>query len=179
MRIENRGIEGARLLDETVVETALQVQARFGIGIDGNAALGDEEHPPEVVNAMRVVGVCMGVEDGIDMLDAGGEQLLAQVGGGVDQPGRSPILAEPFDQQRASPPPVLWVGGIAVAPDIADARHAPGRAAAQDRKAHAHAARAVRGVLAYSRKKLSVVARPIGASETPLTLASSFAVSTT
>ena len=124
------------------------MQALLRVRVDGNAALGDEEHPPQVVDAVRVVGVRVREEYAVDVLDARGQQLLAQVGGCVDQHGRAPLLAEPLDQQRATPSAVLGIGRIAVAPDIADARHTARGAAAQDREAHAHAASAVLGVLA-------------------------------
>src|SRR5215468_540611 len=147
-RIEDGGIERARTLSEAIVEAALKAGARFGIGVDGNAPLGDEEHAAQVIDAVRVVGVRMGVEHSVDMLDAGGEQLLAQVWRRVDQHGRSAALAKPFNQQGAAPTPIFWVGRIAVAPDIAHARYPAGRATAQDREAHAHAVMADRGVLA-------------------------------
>src|SRR5262252_5427209 len=147
-RIEDGGVDRARTLSEAIVEAALEADARFGIGVDGNATLVDEEHATEIIDAMRVVGVRMGIEHSVDMLDAGSEQLLAQVWRRVDQHGRSATFAKPFNQEGTAPPPIFWVGRIAVAPDIAHARHAAGRATAQDREAHAHAVMADRGVLA-------------------------------
>jgi hypothetical protein len=95
-----------------------------------------------------MVGMGVREQHGIDMLDTRGKQLLAQVGRCVDQHGRAAAPAEPFHQQRAAPPPVLRVLRIAIAPDVADAGHAPGGAAAQNGEPHAHAASAARGVLA-------------------------------
>ena len=51
---------------------------------------------------MRVVGVVVRVEHAVERLAAHAQELLAQIGRGVDQHRRVPLLAEPLDQQRCS-----------------------------------------------------------------------------
>ena len=89
---------------------------------------------------MRVIGVIVRVEHGIERICAHAQELLAQVRRAVDQDRGMPALAELLDQQAATTTPVLGVSGIAGAPHGADARHAAGGAAAEDRGAEAHAA---------------------------------------
>ena len=79
--------------------------------------------------------------------DLGGEQLLAQVGAAIDQQA----LAAAFDQDRRAGAAVARLGGIAIAPVIADARNARRRPAAEDAEFHAAA-------FPNNRKKLAVVA---------------------
>ena len=47
--------------------------------------LRDEGHAPQIVDAVRVVGVIVRVEHAVDALDARVQQLLAQVGRRIDQ----------------------------------------------------------------------------------------------
>lgn len=137
-------------------------------------------HPedPEVVDAVQVVRIGMGIKDGIDMVNARGQQLLAHIRAGVDQDGRdAAIPRDLLKQQRAAGPPVLRLVGVAAAPVVPDARHAGRRSAAKD--GGDQAAQADRSILLNRRKKFAVVAAAITSGDTPLTSASIRAVSTT
>ena len=59
-----------------------------GIDVDAPAHI-DREHP-QVVDAMGVVGVLMGVEHAVDAIDVRSQQLLAQVRPGIDRARRRP-----------------------------------------------------------------------------------------
>src|SRR5262249_44915629 len=103
----------------------------------------------------------------------------------VDQHGRATTGPATLDEHRAAQSPVLGIVRIACAPVHADARHAAGRSATQDRAPIRHAAAepsvapdtAVgRLDFAYSLKKFSVVACASASGDTPLTSASTAAV---
>ena len=79
-----------------------------------------------------MIGVVVGVDDGVELADAGGEELLAQVRRGVDEDTAAVVL----DQDGGAQAPVSRVVGIAGAPVVADERHAARAAAAEDGDAH-------------------------------------------
>src|SRR5579871_1558549 len=115
-----------------------------------------------------MIGMRMGQQQGVDLMCAGIEQLLAQVGAAVDQHA----LPAASDQQRAAPPPVAWLGRVAAAPFRTDRRDAPGRAAAEQCDLHA----AGRPALANSRKKLSLVTAASSSGGMPFSAATAAAV---
>src|SRR5215470_6505775 len=110
------------------------------------------------------------------MPDARREQLLAQVGRSVDQHlGRAAAYKD-----RAAPPAVSRIAGIACAPIAhavrpAQARHSGGGAATQDRDGE----RAHRFAFWNNRKKLFVVAFASSSTVTPFNSASIAAVNVT
>ena len=85
-----------------------------------------------------MVGVRVGQQHAVEVAHVGADQLLADVGSDVDQHGRHAAVAGALDQQRAAAAAVARIGRIAGAPPLPDARHAGGRAAAEDRGAEAH-----------------------------------------
>ena len=97
------------------------------------AALAQEEGA-QVVDAVRLVGVVVGVEHRVDALHARGRRLQPQVRRGVDQhrglSARSPAIRRTSREQRRAAVPRL--GRIAGAPVAVGARHAARGAAAQD-----------------------------------------------
>ena len=117
---------------------------------------------------MGVVGVLVRVEHGLDPIDFGGEQLLAQVAAGVDDDAGRLVDAVriALDQQRAAAAAVLRVFGVADAPVAADARHAAGGPAAHDGcddalcLSHHGAAVLVNLAFENKRKKFEVVSLP-------------------
>src|SRR5215475_6317523 len=140
-----------------------------------------DEQRAQVVDAVNMVRMFMSIEHRVEVIDAGIEQLFAQVRRGIDQhAGLAAVRGRAIDQDRAPPPSVLGITGIASAPPGPRPRHAAGKAASQngDRKHHAAAAEMC-GTLLKRRKKFSVVWRAIWSNETPRTLASTFAVSVT
>ena len=115
----------------------------------------------EIVDAVDMVSVGVGVEQCVDLADAGVQALPAQVRAGIDQDALTPCL----DEDGTAAATVARVGRAADGAVAADLRHARGGAAAQHRYAHAAA-------LANSRWKLAVVARSISAMGRPRTSAS-------
>ncbi len=111
-----------------------KARAAVGAEIDVHPLMAAQGQDPQVVNAMGVVGVLMGVEHGVDRVDAGIEKLLAQirpvsistrVGRGV--PSRKASIRREQRRRR--------LRGLARrrGPVIAYARHAARGAAAQNR----------------------------------------------
>ena len=84
---------------------------------------------PQIVDAVAMIGMVVGPDHRVDVGDVGVEQLVAQVGPGVDE---DPRLLR-VDQDRDAAAGVPRLGGIALAPVVADPRDARGRAAAEDR----------------------------------------------
>ena len=119
------GTAGRRI--EAIAEPHLEQFACHPVGIDRNAVALNEGERPKVVDPMDVIGMLMGVENGIQAPDIGSEKLVAQIGCGIDQHrGDRAVRAGFFEQDRAAPAPVLGVRRIACAPADADARHAGG-----------------------------------------------------
>src|SRR5215471_11514382 len=104
----------------------------------------------QLVDAVAVVGMVVGIEDGVEARDAGVEELQPQVRRGVDKDDGAALL----HQHGYAPPPVARIGRIAVTPVSVDQRHAAGAAAAEDR--HLHAGTGERA-LVKRRKKFAVV----------------------
>ena len=109
------------------------------VEIDRNAPALMQHHRAQIVDAMGLVGVLMGQKHRVDMVDIGVDQLLAQVGRGVDHDPRHPVLGASLGQQRAAAAAVLGIVGIALAPAERRARNAGGGAAAEDRQRQRHA----------------------------------------
>src|SRR5215475_4241401 len=114
----------------------------------------------QLVDAMAVVGMVVGIEDGVEARDASVEELLPQVRRRVDEDSRAALL----HQHGYAPPPVARIGWIAIAPVSVDQRHASGAAAAEDR--HLHAGTGERA-LPNRRKKFAVVAAARSVSDSP------------
>ncbi len=72
---------------EGVVEDALDGGGGVVVGVDGEVAFGVEAEGAEVVEAHDVVGVAVGVEDGVDVADVLADGLGVEVGAGVDEDG--------------------------------------------------------------------------------------------
>ena len=98
-------------------------------GQAGAAVLDDGA---EVVDAVDVVGVGVGEGDAVEEAGAGGEELRAQVGGGVDQRAGGARGGGALEEEGAAAAAVLRVFRVAVAPVAADAGDAGGGAAAED-----------------------------------------------
>ena len=129
---------GRRPGAERVAEPGLDLrQHRFGAErLD--RPVDDAVQAAHLVQAGDVVGMGMGIEDGVDPADAGGQELGAQVGRGVHQ---HPIALRALDHDRRAAAPVARLPRVAhapVAPPVraAQHRHAGGAAAAQDDDAH-------------------------------------------
>ena len=72
---------------------------------------------PEIVDAVRVVGVRMGHQDAVEPLDAGLDQLLAQIGRRVDEDSGRAAGPEALEEHRAAAAAILgFVGSHAPQP---------------------------------------------------------------
>src|SRR5262249_31780963 len=135
---------------QNIAEAAVDLGHRTGVGVKRDRLFHQSVNLAKIIYSMKMIGMRMGQQYGVDPAHARVDQLLAQIGRRVDQTHRAGAL----DQYRRAAPAVAWVSGIAAPPTRSDRRHAPGGAAAEDRVFHAAGRRALRN----SRKKLSVVA---------------------
>ena len=114
----------------------------------------------KIIDSMNLIGMIMGVENGVDMPNPGRQHLGAQIRRGVDQHAGHALRPVPADQQRAAGAIVLRLRRIAIAPVAIAARHAAGRAAAEnddfELSALGHAPSG-RGMRSNRAKKASVV----------------------
>ena len=102
------------------------------VHMDVDGAAHEQAERPEIVDAVRVIGVGMTQKDGVEPLHVGVKQLLAQIGRGVDENRCRALRPEALDEHRAAAAAVLRIGRIARAPPFRNARHPAGRAAPQD-----------------------------------------------
>jgi hypothetical protein len=140
-----------------------------------------EDDHAQIVEPVDMIGVGMGVDHPVEPPDARIEQLLAQVGRGVDQDGCLPALVEALHQHGTAAAGVARLVRVAIAPMAAEARHTAGGAAAEDGEAqlrHAQAAFVPAAARVNSRSKFAVVAAANSASVTPKTSAPTRAVCT-
>ena len=183
MAIEDRRILAICRHLEAIGEALPELLSCQFVVVRRNASPPIVGHHAQIIDAVGMIGMVMGVEHAVEPTDSDVEQLLAKVRRGVDQHIGRALAAFLLHQHRAAPPAVLRVCRIARAPDIADTGHAAGRAAAEDGELERHAEDGIeaaeRGTFLNRRKKLSVVAAAISASLTPRTAASRAAVCTT
>src|SRR5690606_16468688 len=113
---------------EAIAESFAQPVAAFAREIDVDAAAIVERQDAEVIDAVGMVGVFVGIENGVDAIDLGVQKLLAQVSASVDKYpcGLRNSVAPGLDQQSAAAPAIAGFVGVADAPVVADARHAAG-----------------------------------------------------
>ena len=154
------------------------VLGRRLVQVHRNAPALVQHHRAQVVDAVGLVGMLVGQKHRVDVIDFCIDQLLAQVGRGVDHDPRRALPVGLFDHQRAAAAAVFGIVGIAGAPAERGARDAGRRAAAEDCQCQTHAATGC-GTFENRRKKFSDVWREISSSETPRVSASTFATSTT
>src|ERR1700722_2389935 len=179
MMVEDRRVVAARRRDETVGKPQQDVLGGRPVQVDRNAPALVQHDRTQVIDAMGLVGMLMGQEHRVDVIDLGVDQLLAQVGRGVDHDPRHALIGGPLGEQRAAAAAIFRVGGIARPPPERRTGNTGRGPAAEDRQPHRHAAAFGAGTLSNRRKKFSVVWREISSSETPRASASTFATSTT
>src|SRR5208337_739299 len=115
----------------------------------------------QIVDPMRVIGVRVGDQYGIDVLDVGLDQLLAQIRSRIDERGRDAVRADAFDERGRAAAAVARIGRVARAPPLLDAGNARRGAAAEDGQAKAQGEAPPRSSF---RKTRSVLARVAAAS---------------
>lgn len=180
VRIQDRRIVAAGRLYEAIAEACHDASKGRCIAIDVDPAAHVHGNHAKIVESVKLVGMVMRDEHGIEMRDACVDQLLAHVGRRVDKHRCDAGVGFPLDKNGAAPSSVLKVRRIAGAPIAgtirsADARYATRRAATENRdvKMIAHVGGTT---LANSRKKLAVVASSSSRALIPLRVASTAAV---
>src|SRR5690606_187386 len=121
---------------EDIAEPLAQAARGFGRGEAGQRRVAREAHRPQVVDAVTMVGVVVRPEHRVDLVDAIVEELLTQVGRGID---KQPLARVAFDDNRDPCAPVLRLVGIALSPVVAEPRHAGRSAAPEHEELHAAA----------------------------------------
>src|SRR5262249_8589074 len=168
---------------KAVAEALVQRLRGTLINVDRDALAAVDEEPAQVVDAVGMIGMLVRVEDGLERVDLGVEELFAQIRRRVDQHPGGADGAAALDQQRGAAAPVLGILRIAVAPAGSGPRHAAGRATAENGKFQRHAANGQAvclnlsasavwgGTLPHSPKKIFVVCRAVSPNDTPPTSA--------
>ena len=110
---------------EDVIEPPPEICTGLAAGEPGQRITPIVAHHPQIIDTMAVVCMVMRPENRVDLADVVGEQLRAQIGGGVDEYALSRIV---FDYDRHARAAVARLERVAFAPVIADPRH-PGRGA--------------------------------------------------
>ena len=72
---------------ENIAEVFIQVIQSLRVTINGQYGFVEEIKTAQFIDSMNMVGVVMGVKDGIDFLDSVEQALLPEVSGGIDQNG--------------------------------------------------------------------------------------------
>ena len=140
MLADHRRVLAAGRRLEAIAEPG--VHHRRGLFVEVNV---DQSPPPheqrtQIIDAMGVVGMLVGVENAVEPIDLGVEQLLAQIRRGVDQDPRDAAGIATLDQERRAAAAVFRIVGIAGAPAQRRPRHAAGRSAAENGEFQRHAA---------------------------------------
>jgi len=115
---------------------------------------------------MKMISMCVRVENGIKMDNIFGKHLLPQIGSRVDQDRCAAIFAAFFNECGTPKPSVFRLVRITFAPVVANARNAAGRSAPENGQFNRHQTAASAkcagfGTLPNRRKKFSVVCRAI------------------
>ena len=126
----------AELAFEDIVEAPPQPLAGHAAGETRQGIAAVVAHDPQIVDSMTMVGMVMRPEYRIDLLDIVAEQLRTQIGRSVDEDLLAGVV---FNDHRHARAPVARLGGIALAPVIANPRHPGGRAGPEHQYLHAAA----------------------------------------
>jgi hypothetical protein len=101
-----------------------------GVDIHGRAGVAGDH--AQLVDAMHVVGMVVGVEHAVRALDAGGQRLHAQIRTTIDEHAGGAV----FDVDRGAIAAVARIVRIALAPLVSQPRHAARGATAENRHFH-------------------------------------------
>src|SRR5258706_14039059 len=121
MRRDDRRVAGTGRRLETIIEAATEKLKRARVRPNVDAATLRVRENAQIVDAVSVVGMIVGVDHAIDALDPSAQKLLAQVGGSIHQDDGAPLRTDLLHQNGTSTPPVFRIIGIAGAPVVANA----------------------------------------------------------
>ena len=126
-------VGGASLPDvEGVVERFFEPGKGEWIGVDRDAVSIFHGVRSEIIEAGNVVGMAVGVQDGIEPGDAGPEGLGAEIGRGVDDDAEGWVL----DPNGGAEATVAWIGGGTDATGACEEGDALGCSGAQKGQTH-------------------------------------------
>ena len=134
-QVQNGWIGAARRLHEGIGKARKQRLLRRRIRPNGQPLAQVKDDLAQIIDAMHVVGMRMGIDHRIQCADTGIQKLVAHVGRGVDQDPRYTLAALAFHQHRTAATAVLGVHGVAVAPVAPQPWHPARRPASQNGKA--------------------------------------------
>src|SRR5882724_4530135 len=177
--VQDRRIVAARWRHKAVRKSQQDMIGGRLVQIDRNAPALMHHDRAKIVDSMGLISMLMRQKHSIDVIDIGINQLLAQIGRGIDHEPRDPAIPGPLDEQRAAAAAVFRIVGIAGSPPERGTRDASRGSAAENSQAQRHAVASAAGTLENRRKKFSVVWREISSNETPRVSASTLATSTT
>src|SRR5262249_58724405 len=122
----DRRIRGARRRLQAIGEALVKRAGGALVDIERDALAAVNEQAAQVVNAVGMVGMLMRIEHGVEPIDLGVKQLLAQIRRRIDQDTGNARAGAALDQKRGAAPAVLGIARIAVAPAERWTRHAAG-----------------------------------------------------
>ena len=116
---------GRRL--KAIAEAHAHDLRRGRVEVDVDPAAAAQKERAQIVHAVGMVGMFVGVEDAVEPIDLGIEKLLAQIRRSVDQDARDPaVVAAPLDKERRASAAVLRIVRIAHSPAQRRPRDAAG-----------------------------------------------------
>ena len=179
MMVQDRRIIAARRRHEAIGKPQQDVLGGRLVQIDRNAPALMQHHRTQIVDAVGLVGMLMGQEHRVDVIDIGVDQLLAQIGRGVDHDPRDAAIRRALDQQRTAAAAVFRIVGIAGAPAQRGARNAGGGSAAENGQRQRHATASARHLAEQAEEVFAWSGAKSPPAKRPRVSASTFAISTT
>jgi hypothetical protein len=128
VRGEARAAGFAGSLAEDIGEGVDDTGEGFGGGVEGDVVVLEEVEGANVVETKDVIGVGVGIKDGIEVVESGAEGLVAQVRRGVNEDAGGAEL----EQDRGAEAFVAWVGRVAHLARAADHGNAYAGAGAEN-----------------------------------------------
>src|SRR5262245_9761474 len=113
---DDRRILAAGRRGEAIAEAGVHDLRDALVEPNRHALAAVDEQAAQIVDAVGMVGMFVGEEHGVEPIDAGVEQLLAQVRRGIDQHAGDAVAGAALHQERRAPAAILWIVGIAHAP---------------------------------------------------------------
>src|SRR5262249_30942788 len=117
-----------------VAKNTLQRLGRTVVGVKRNFLRAAKAQRAHIIEPQDVIGVGVGVDDGVDVSDVLANGLLAKVGRGIDEDALPLVL----HHDRRPGAPVTRVRGVTHGTSAANGRHTHGGAATQDGKRRLH-----------------------------------------
>src|SRR5665213_151627 len=98
MMLEDRRVRTARYRLETIAERLFEALRRRGVGIDIYQPMRVLPERAEVIDAVRMLGVAVGVDDSLESLNAGREHLSTDIRACIDQHAGDAAILDALDK---------------------------------------------------------------------------------